>query len=189
MRHAPLVVLSMFAVACSSSEGAIDVSLVAGVAPSPTVNVVEGIDVTVTAVDVAIAPAPPAAPPDTPPTAPPTAPPVDPDDAWITVFDGSQPLDLIIASEVKAFLGTAPVPAGTVLQVRLVLAPDPTITVGGIDAPLRCPSCTPSGLKIVPHGTLTVPDGGVLDLELTFDVRASLQRDPVGYWLQPVVRL
>lgn len=110
-------------------------------------------------------------------------------EAWVTVFAGAQALDLAQVDATRAFLGSADAPAGKLTQVRLVLAADPTMIVDGVERPVACPSCTRSGLKIVPHGTLTVPEGGTLDLELRFDADASLGHDGEAWRLDPVLRL
>jgi hypothetical protein len=184
MRHALLFASFAFVSACAADVGTVEVSVTTDAAAVPesagdnalALSLGDGVHVTVTAVDVAIA-----------------------DDAvedeaasdsgWVTVFEGAQPLDLLAADQVKAFLGASLAPAGRITQVRVVLAPDPTISIDGTVSSLRCPSCTPTGIKVVPHGTLTVPDGGTLDLTLAIDVRSSLHRDGTDYWLQPVVRL
>jgi hypothetical protein len=112
------------------------------------------------------------------------------DAAWTTVFSGPTRIDLYDTGLVSKMLSSAPAPAGPVTQVRLVLDDDPTLTVDGVALPVSCPSCTETGIKIVTHGALEVPEGGTLFLTLDFDQDASLHTDGHGgYILQPTVRL
>ena len=112
------------------------------------------------------------------------------DASWTTVFSGPTQIDLYDTGLVAKMLGSSPAPAGKVTQVRLILDDDPTLTVDGVAYPVSCPSCTNTGLKLVPHGTLEVPEGGTLMLSLDFDQDASLEPDSHGgFTLRPTVHL
>jgi hypothetical protein len=125
-------------------------------------------------------------PPPGPPGGPP--PPHDDDGGWVTVFSGVARVDMLEAGSVEAFLGSGPVPAGKVTQIRLVLS-DATWIDGAVSTPVKCPSCTQSGLKIVTMGKVVVPVGGTLRLTLDFDRDHSLQDDKDGFRLNPVVKI
>jgi Domain of unknown function (DUF4382) len=110
-------------------------------------------------------------------------------EAWTTVFTGSRVVDLTDAAAAEAFLGSVDVPAGRVTQVRLVLDGDPMLTVGGVPFPCVCPSCSESGIKIVPQGNLVVAAGDRLHLTLDFDAQASLRLDGTTWRMDPVIHL
>jgi hypothetical protein len=123
----------------------------------------------------------PAAPPGNPP-------PPDDEGGWVTVFSGSAQVDLLQAGSVEAFLGSGPVPAGKVTQIRLVIS-QATWVDGTTSKPVTCPSCTQTGLKIVTMGKLVVPVGGTLHVTLDFDRDHSLKDDKDGLHLDPVVKM
>jgi hypothetical protein len=126
-------------------------------------------------------------PPDAPNPLPPNPPPPH-DEGWITIFAGDAHVDLLQAGSVEAFLASAAVPAGKITQIRLVLA-DAVWTDGTVSAPVQCPSCTQTGLKIVTMGKVIVPSGGTLHVTLDFDREHSLRADKDGYHLDPVVKV
>ena len=128
--------------------------------------------------------------PDNDPPGPPGGPPPHDDDdgGWITVFSGAAQVDLLLAGSVETFLGAAPVPAGKVTQIRLVIS-NATWVDGAVTQPVVCPSCTHTGLKIVTMGKLFVPAGGTLHVTLDFDRDHSLHTDKDGYRLDPVVKI
>jgi hypothetical protein len=97
-------------------------------------------------------------------------------------------VDLLQAGSVEAFLGSGPVPAGKVTQIRLVIS-EATWVDGAITKTVVCPSCTKTGLKIVTMGKLFVPVGGILHVTLDFDRDHSLHDDKDGLRLDPVVKI
>ena len=125
---------------------------------------------------------------DDPPAPPNTPPPPDDDGGWFTVFSGAAQVDLLQAGSVEAFLGSGPVPAGKVTQIRLVIS-QATWVDGTIIKPVTCPSCTQTGLKIVTMGKLVVPAGGTMHVTLDFDRDHSLREDKDGLRLDPVVKI
>jgi hypothetical protein len=122
------------------------------------------------------------------PAPPSTPPPADDDGGWFTVFSGTAQVDLLQAGSVEAFLGSGPVPAGKVTQIRLVIS-QATWVDGTISKPVTCPSCTQTGLKIVTMGKLVVPPGGTMHVTLDFDRDHSLHEDKNGFRLDPVVKI
>jgi hypothetical protein len=113
----------------------------------------------------------------------------DDDSAWITVFRGSESIDLVQGVTTAVPLGAAAAPTGEVTAVRLVLASQATLTVGDLTFPVSCPSCQESGLKIFVDDDAPVVAGGHLLLTLDFDLRASMSFDGQGFRLQPVIRI
>lgn len=125
---------------------------------------------------------------DPPPGPPPNTPPQDDEGGWVTVFNGVAQVDLLLAGSVEAFLGSGPVPAGKITQIRLVIS-DATWVDGAVRTPVTCPSCTQTGLKIVTMGKLVVPAGGTLHVTLDFDRDHSLHSEKDGLRLDPVVKI
>jgi hypothetical protein len=115
-------------------------------------------------------------------------PPNDDDGGWVTIFSGLARVDLLLAGSVETFLAAAPVPAGKITQIRLVLS-DATWIDGAASTPVTCPSCTQTGLKIVTMGKVMVPRGGTIHITLDFDRERSLRADKDGYRLDPVVKI
>jgi len=105
--------------------------------------------------------------------------------SWFTIFDGRERLDLLDMTGTPEFLGGLDVPAGDITQIRLVLAGDPTMTVGdATGVPLACSSCTETGIKVVTAGRVTLRPGDTLHLTLDF----TRTLDPEHARLQPVIR-
>jgi hypothetical protein len=105
--------------------------------------------------------------------------------SWFTVFDGRERLDLLDMTGTPEFLGGLDVPAGDITQIRLVLAGDPTMTVGeATGVPLACASCTETGIKVVTAGSVTLSPGDTLHLTLDF----TRILDAEHARLQPVIR-
>jgi len=84
-------------------------------------------------------------------------------------------------------LFTAPVPAGDIGQIRLILGENNSIVVDGVTHPLSTPSAQESGVKLNLHQTLTA--GGAYDIWLDFDAAKSIVVTGNGtYKLKPVIR-
>ena len=203
IRYAPSLALSaLFAAALlgcqSSSGGTVEVGLVSNgqsltsMAPDLDAGGPIAIDagagprliLTVERVDIHIA----GDDDDDAPPGPPGNPPPHDGGGWVTVFSGTAQVDLLQAGSVEAFLGSGPVPAGKVTQIRLVLA-GATWVDGAARVPVTCPSCTKTGLKIVTMGKLVVPVDGTLHVTLDFDRDQSLKDDKGGLRLDPVVKI
>jgi hypothetical protein len=107
---------------------------------------------------------------------------------WVTVFSGAAHVDLLDTKAVEAFLGSAATPSGKITQIRLILA-DATWIDGAQTAPVTCPSCSQTGLKIVTMGKLVVPAGGVLHVTLALDREHSINAASDGVRLDPVVKI
>lgn len=89
-------------------------------------------------------------------------------------------IDTLIASD--------DVPSGTLSQVRLILGPDNSVVVDGVEYPLSTPSAEQSGLKLNMNSIL-VP-GGSYNLLLDFDAHQSVVLTGNGtYQLKPVLRV
>jgi Domain of unknown function (DUF4382) len=85
-------------------------------------------------------------------------------------------------------LAVGSVPAGTYDQVRLKLAADNTIVVGGVTYPLKVPSGQESGYKL--FGRFVVPVDGTVDVGIDLDAARSVHPTGSGKWiLIPVARI
>jgi hypothetical protein len=94
---------------------------------------------------------------------------------------------LALRNGIDTLLVTAPVPAGTISQIRLVLGSNNSIVVNGNSYPLNTPSAQESGLKLNLHETLQA--GGSYTFWLDFDVAKSIIQTGNGqYKLKPVIR-
>jgi hypothetical protein len=184
---------------CNASGGAVEVGLTSSgqslTAVAPDLDAGAPIDtdggvgprlvLTVQRVDIHVA----GGDDDDPPPAPPgNIPPDDDEGGWVTVFSGIAQVDLMQAGSVETFLGSGPVPAGKITQIRLVIS-DAVWLEGGISTPVTCPSCTKTGLKIVTMGKVVVPAGGTLHVTLDFDRDHSLHTEKDGLRLDPVVKI
>ena len=135
--------------ACSPDEPIISASLTAAAKPATMAG---ALSVGVSQVDVHIA--------------------NDQDGTWTTLFLGKS--DVLLADVGTAnFLGQASVPAGNLTQVRIVLDGARLID-GATITTVVCPSCTQTGIKLVPGEMIEVHEGGTLDMLLTFDLSASM---------------
>jgi hypothetical protein len=84
-------------------------------------------------------------------------------------------------------LATGSIPAGTVLQIRLILGPGNYMVMNGTTYDLGTPSAEESGLKI--GISQTVKGGQAYTLWLDFDVSKSIVSQGNGnYSLKPVIR-
>ena len=107
---------------------------------------------------------------------------------FITVFEGSEELNLSDLVATEAFLDAGQVPAGKVTQIRLIIS-EAFFDDGINKFPIECPSCTETGIKLNPSGKLEVPEGGNLDLTLDFDLDASLSGTTDSLRLDPVIKI
>ena len=112
---------------------------------------------------------------------------------WVTVAQGPITVDLLTLQDVSMKLGEVPLPAGTVSEIRLVLADGPQYVVLADDsqAPLKVPSGTESGVKL--KGTFTVSACTKHTVTLDFDGKNSIAYhdtpSPNGWILRPVIRV
>lgn len=94
---------------------------------------------------------------------------------------------LTLKNGVDELLISAPVPVGTISQIRLILGNNNSIIVDGNTYPLNTPSAQESGLKLNLHETL-VP-GRSYVFWLDFDAGKSIVQTGNGqYKLKPVIR-
>ena len=113
---------------------------------------------------------------------------------WVNVFQGPLTVDLLTLKETSMKLGQVTLPAGTVSQVRFVLADGPQYVVlnDGSQAPLKVPSGDESGVKL--NGPFTVSPCNKHILVLDFDGMHSIEYHPTGQspplWiLRPVIHV
>jgi hypothetical protein len=110
------------------------------------------------------------------------------DNGWSTVFSGEAKVDLLSATMAEKLIGSSAIPAGKVTQVRLVVT-GVELVDGATTSPVACPSCSESGLKILPGAAVDVSSGGTLHLTLDFDAASSLTQNESGYRLDPVIKI
>ena len=108
---------------------------------------------------------------------------------WTTIFRGDQRIDLYDSAAVEKTLAQGQAPVGTVSQVRLYLKDDVTLIDSLGEHPVKCPSCSQSGLKLVTSSNVEIEPDGILRLTLDFDSDASLIQNNSGYILKPVVHI
>jgi hypothetical protein len=125
----------------------------------------------------------------------------------IEIKAGSETIDITYAEpkridllaltggEVDTILKDQLLPAGQVQWMRLKVTAteggDPTadshIVINGTPHELTIPSGAQNGLKI--NTTFTVPEDGVANFTIDFDLRKSVHQDNTGYKLRPTLRL
>jgi len=101
------------------------------------------------------------------------------DTGIINLLDFSNGVDTLIA--------TGLLDATTVQQIRLILGPNNSVVVNGVNYPLATPSAEQSGLKLQVHQTLQ--EGVLYSVLLDFDANKSIVLEGNGsYTLKPVIR-
>jgi hypothetical protein len=112
---------------------------------------------------------------------------------WVTVAHGPITVDLLTLQDVSMKLGEVSLPAGTVTQIRLILADGPQYVVlaDGSHDDLKTPSGQQSGLKLT--GNFTVSACNKHTITLDFDGKNSIAYhdtpSPNGWILRPVIRV
>jgi hypothetical protein len=94
---------------------------------------------------------------------------------------------LRLRNGIDTLLLTAPMPAGTISQIRLILGDNNSVVVNGQPYALTTPSAQQSGLKLNIHETLL--PGQAYTIWLDFDAGKSIHQTGSGkYMLKPVIR-
>jgi uncharacterized membrane protein YgcG len=114
---------------------------------------------------------------------------------WVTVAHGPITVDLLTLQDVSMKLGEISLPAGTVSEVRLVLAdggPQYVVLADDSHAPLKTPSGAQSGEKL--KGPFTVSACEKHTLTIDFDGKNSIAYHETGgpnpeWILRPVIRV
>jgi hypothetical protein len=114
---------------------------------------------------------------------------------WVTVAQGPITVDLLTLQDVSTKLGEVSLPAGTVSEVRLILAdggPQYVVLADGSHAPLKTPSGAQSGEKL--KGPFTVSACERHTLTIDFDGKNSIAYHETGgpnpeWILRPVIRV
>jgi len=110
------------------------------------------------------------------------------DDAWVTLSDEPQTIDLIgLEDGTATALNDVLVPAGHYDQMRLVLGDDNFIVADGEMFALRIPSGSQSGVKIPIDAT--IEEGVDYTLVLKFDLDHNLVHNAQGWKLTPVLHI
>ena len=114
---------------------------------------------------------------------------------WVTVAHGPKTVDLLTLQDVTMMLGEVSLPAGTVSEVRLILAadgPQYVLLADDTQAPLKTPSGAESGEKL--KGPFTVSACSKHTLTIDFDGKNSIAYHQTGgpdpeWILRPVIRV
>lgn len=109
---------------------------------------------------------------------------------WFDVSEAPVRVDLLTLQDQAAALGLVDLPAGTITQIRLVVAEEGnTVTAAGVEYPLVVPSGIQSGIKI--KGPWRIGECTETTVTLDFDARRSVFAHPTGQgeeWiLRPVI--
>jgi hypothetical protein len=106
---------------------------------------------------------------------------------WTTLNTNAKIYNLLgLQNGVDTLLATGTIPAGPVQELRLILGTNNTVVVGGVTYPLTIPSGSESGLKIKVGKNISA---GLDSLIVDFDAALSINQEPGGYKLRPVVRI
>lgn len=110
---------------------------------------------------------------------------------WKTVSETPVRVDLLQLKTSVQDLGLVDLPAGTVTQLRLLVAKDGnTVVTGGAEVPLVVPSGAESGIKI--GGPWEIGPCALTTVTLDFDGERSIALHPTGtgdeWILRPVIR-
>lgn len=103
---------------------------------------------------------------------------------WVTIFSGHETLDLLDPNLGEQLLGSAAVSSGYLGQIRIIIE-SATLQTSDKTVSLGCPSCSQSGLKLVPDAPIALP----AHIVLVFEPGKSLKQNANGYWLDPVIRI
>jgi hypothetical protein len=114
---------------------------------------------------------------------------------WVTVAQGPIQVDLLTLQDVAMKLGEISLPAGTVSEIRLILAdggPQYVVLADGSHAPLKTPSGAQSGEKL--KGPFTVSARERHTVTIDFDGKNSIAYHQTGgpdpeWILRPVIRV
>ena len=113
---------------------------------------------------------------------------------WVTVAQGPITVDLLLLQDVAMKLGEISLPAGTVSEIRLILADGPQYVVlaDGSHASLKTPSGQQSGEKL--KGPFTVSACERHTVTIDFDGKNSIAYHQTGgpdpeWILRPVIRV
>jgi hypothetical protein len=106
---------------------------------------------------------------------------------WVSLNTNANVYNLLgLQNGVDTLLATGTVQSGTVQELRLILGSNNTVVVGGVSYPLTIPSGSESGLKIKVGKNV---NAGIDSLLVDFDAALSIQSEPGGYKLRPVLRI
>ena len=114
---------------------------------------------------------------------------------WVTVAHGPITVDLLTLQDVSMKLGEVSLPAGTVTEIRLILAdagPQYVVLADDTHAPLKTPSGAESGEKL--KGRFEVSACSKHTVTLDFDGKNSIAYHETGgpnpeWILRPVIRV
>ncbi|MDH5599068.1 MAG: DUF4382 domain-containing protein [Cyclobacteriaceae bacterium] len=95
---------------------------------------------------------------------------------------------LELTDGVETVIADSHIPSGAISQLRLILGPNNSVVINGVETPLQTPSAMQSGLKLLVNEMLT--EGITYSVLLDFDADKSVVRGGGAgvYNLKPVIR-
>ena len=108
---------------------------------------------------------------------------------WMTVSEIARKYDLLeLQNGVTAIILNSPMPVGTYTQIRLELSQDNEIIADNLPSPLKVPSGTKSGIKLITPFDIT--EGKMVEVTLDFDAQKSVHYTKGdGFHLKPVIKV
>lgn len=110
------------------------------------------------------------------------------DNGWVNLVTTAGIYDLLsYQNGVDTLLGSGMVPTGYVKEIRFILGDNNSVVDSfGVVHPLTIPSGSESGLKIKINKRLNATLDSLL---IDFDAALSINKEPSGYKLRPVIKL
>lgn len=107
--------------------------------------------------------------------------------SWISLPAKDTTVNLLhLQNGTTTLIAQGDVPAGTLKEIRFLLAADNTVEVNGTTAPLETPSAESSGLKIKIGKSLNET---LNTFTLDFDAALSVKEENGSYKLSPVIKM
>lgn len=110
------------------------------------------------------------------------------DNGWVNLATTAGIYDLLSYQDgIDTLIGSGTVPTGYVKEIRLILGNNNSVVDSfGVVHPLTIPSGSESGLKIKVNKRLNATLDSLL---IDFDAALSINKEPSGYKLRPVIKL
>lgn len=110
------------------------------------------------------------------------------DNGWVNLATTAGIYDLLSYQDgIDTLIGSGTVPTGYVKEIRLILGNNNSVVDSfGVVHPLTIPSGSESGLKIKVNKRLSATLDSLL---IDFDAALSINKEPSGYKLRPVIKL
>ena len=107
---------------------------------------------------------------------------------WMTIAETARKYDLLeLQNGITAVILDSPLPIGTYTQIRLELSQDNEVVVNGLSYPLKVPSGTETGIKLITP--FDINEGKMVEVTLDFDAEKSVIAAGGDYHLKPVIKV